>query len=210
MVARLIVFLKAPLPGTVKTRLAAEVGDEKACAIYCELVETLLANLAPVYDLELRISPNDGDISQWARAGWAVRGQGTGTLTNRLILAFAEAFAQGADRVVIIGSDCPEVAVADIEAAWTALKTHDVVLGPAADGGYWLVGLCRPLPEIFTGIPWSSSQVLEKTMAIARQLGCKTHLLRTLNDVDTFADWQRFQRLRLNGGLSDSGAAEPR
>jgi glycosyltransferase A (GT-A) superfamily protein (DUF2064 family) len=94
----------------------------------------------------------------------------------------------------VIGSDCPEVTAADIQTAWKDLKEYDVVLGPASDGGYWLVGMRRPVLEIFTEIPWSSDQVLEKTLESARRMGCTTHLLRTLNDVDTIADWDRFQR----------------
>jgi uncharacterized protein len=212
---RLIVFLKAPRVGEVKTRLGLETGMENALGIYRQLLDSLLENLKSFRGVELRVTPNDGgeEIQGWVRPGWVVRKQGTGGLTERLVAAFAEAFASGAERVVVIGSDCPEVTIEDIETAWEALATNDLVLGPAVDGGYWLVGLRRALPEIFSGIAWSSDRVLEKTLQIARQSGLKTHLLRTLNDVDTFADWERFQHSRggdANGDLSDSGAAEPR
>jgi rSAM/selenodomain-associated transferase 1 len=193
---RLIIFLKAPRAGGVKTRLARDAGEEKALRIYCELVESLLENLKRIARGELWVTPDGSEVKDWLPAGWTVRAQGNGGLTERLARAFDAGFGEGAERVVVIGSDCPEVTVADIEEAWKALGNNDVVLGPAADGGYWLVGLRRRLPEIFTDIPWSTEEVLEKTLAIARSLGCKTHLLRTLNDVDTVADWERFQRLR--------------
>lgn len=195
---RSILFLKAPRLGEVKTRLAREAGEEKALSIYCELVEALLGNLKGIGAGELRVTPDDGDVRRWTPEGWKVRGQGDGGLTERLTRAFAESFAEGAERVVVIGSDCPEVTPRDLQEAWEALERCDLVLGPAVDGGYWLVGLRRPAPEIFTDIPWSTGAVLEKTLDIARALGLKTHLLRTLNDVDTLADWELFQRKKLN------------
>jgi uncharacterized protein len=193
---RAIVFLKAPRAGEVKTRLGREVGMERACEIYQALVGILLKNLQSIPKLELRITPDHADISHWLQPGWTARGQGNGGLTERLQLAFQQGFAEGAQRIVVIGSDCPEVTAADIQNAWAALEEHEVVLGPANDGGYWLVGMRRPLLEIFTEIPWSSDQVLEKTLESARGLGYTTRLLRTLNDVDTIADWERFQRAK--------------
>src|SRR4051812_9575095 len=140
-VRRLILFLKAPRPGAVKTRLGREIGMEAARGVYCELVELLLGNLANVSEVELRVSPGDAEkeIAPWVRPSWRVTKQGAGDLTERLTLAFAEAFRDGASRVLIIGSDCPEVTESDIRSGWEALGQNDVVLGPATDGGYWLV-----------------------------------------------------------------------
>jgi uncharacterized protein len=93
--------------------------------------------------------------------------------------------------VVIIGSDCVELASKDIRCAWRELKTHDVVVGPAMDGGYWLIGLRAPRPELFEGIHWSTDAVLGETLQRAKALGLRIQLLRILSDVDTAEDWQR-------------------
>ena len=204
---KLIVFVKAPRPGTVKTRLAEAIGSADACKAYRVLVETLLEQLAELPEVELRFSPADAarEIQPWLRAGWEARPQGTGDLGQRLVSAFAEAFSAGVKRVVIIGSDCPAVAVADIECAWSALLSHDVALGPARDGGYWLIGLRQPQPEFFHSIPWSTADVLRETQQRARLLKLKTYLLRELTDVDTVNDWHEFMtvhigRRGINGG----------
>ena len=119
--------------------------------------------------------------------------QGGGDLGTRLTRTFAEHFAQGAERVVVIGADCPELTAADIAAALDALKVCDVVLGPALDGGYWLVGLRAPQPGLFREIAWSTTEVLAQTEAKARAAGLSVRRLRALSDVDTFDDWQRWR-----------------
>ncbi len=191
---RLIIFVKAPRAGGVKTRLARSIGSEAAAAAYCTLVATLLKNLATLSEVELRFAPDDaaGIIEPWRRPPWRVRPQGTGDLGERLDGAFIDAFADGAQRVVIIGSDCPVVTAPDITDAWTSLLQHDVVLGPATDGGYWLVGLRSPQPALFQNIHWSTDTVLGATQARARAAKLTVHLLRELSDVDTEKDWQEY------------------
>ena len=191
---RLIVFLKAPRPGAVKTRLAATLGAAVACAAYRHLVETLLRPLAALENVELCFTPEDAgsEIEPWAQPKWRLTVQGGGDLGSRLDRAFRRAFDEGAKQIVIIGSDCPEVGAADILAAWTALLSHDVVLGPATDGGYWLIGMRAPQPDLFANFPWSTNTVLRETLERCRAAGLETHLLRELSDVDTEADWHRF------------------
>lgn len=191
---RLTVFLRAPRPGAVKTRLAATLGAAEACAAYRHLVETLLQQLVELENVELCFAPDDAgsEIKPWSRTTWRLTAQGTGDLGSRLDRAFRRAFDEGAKRVVIIGSDCPEVSASDIQAAWTALLPHDVVLGPATDGGYWLIGLRAPQSGLFEDIPWSTNAVLRKTLERCRAAGLTTRLLRELTDVDTEADWRRF------------------
>jgi rSAM/selenodomain-associated transferase 1 len=191
---RLIIFLKAPRAGLVKTRLATGIGPTAALRAYERLVETLLAGLAPLPGAELRFTPDDAanEVSRWLRDGWSSHGQGSGDLGERLCRAFRDAFASGARRVVVIGSDCPEVTPADIESAWAALEMHDVALGPATDGGYWLIGLRALHEAIFRDIHWSTNSVSAETLAICQQGGLSVHRLRTLSDVDTVEDWQRF------------------
>jgi uncharacterized protein len=191
---KLIVFLKVPRPGQVKTRLAATLGEAEACAAYRRLVVTLLRQLAALENVELCFAPNDAgsEIVGWAQPTWRLTAQGSGDLGSRLNQAFRRAFDEGTQRVVVIGSDCPEVSVSDIQEAWTALSSHDVVLGPATDGGYWLIGLRTHCPELFADVPWSTNGVLRVTLERSRAAGLRTHLLRELTDVDTEADWRRF------------------
>ncbi len=191
---KLIVFLKAPRPGFVKTRLSATLGARQACEAYRHLVETLLRQLAVLKNVELCFAPDDAgsEIKPWAQTDWRLAAQGPGDLGRRLDRAFARTFDEGTGRVVVIGSDCPDVSPGDIQAAWTALLSHDVVLGPATDGGYWLIGLRAPQPGLFADVAWSTNGVLDETLERSRAAGLKTLLLRKLTDVDTEADWRRF------------------
>lgn len=195
---RLILFVKAARVGAVKTRIAETMGAGKACEIHRELVRTVLAQLATLREVQLRFAPDDAaaEIAAWLQAGWTSAPQGEGDLGARLERAFAEAFASGAERVVIVGSDCPELKSGDVRTAWKELKSHDVVVGPAIDGGYWLIGLRAPHAELFRDIAWSSDQVLGQTLGRAKGKGLKIQLLRILSDVDTEADWNAYVRER--------------
>lgn len=192
---RLVMMLKAPRAGWVKTRLAAALGPDGAVAAYRELVTAVQRNLAAWPEVELRHAPDDAgaELIEWLQPGWSLAPQGGGDLGTRLTRTFVEHFAQGARRVVVIGADCPEVTAEDIAAALDALKVCDVVLGPALDGGYWLVGLRAPQPGLFQEIAWSTTEVLAQTEAKARAAGLSVRRLRALSDVDTFEDWQRWR-----------------
>lgn len=189
-------FVRAPRPGAVKTRLAETLGATAACDAYRVLVETLLNELSEVADVELRFTPDDAsaEIKPWLRKSWQMRPQGQGSLGRRLQTAFAETLSRGAQRVAIIGSDCPSVTSRDIEEAWSALETNDVVIGPARDGGYWLIGLRQPQPTLFDGIAWSTETVLRETLHRAEVVGLRVKFLRELSDVDTEADWRAFNQ----------------
>ena len=191
---QLIVFVKAPRPGTVKTRVARTAGAERACAIYREMVATVLHKFASIRSVQLRFAPDDAaeEIKPWLREGWVAVPQGQGELGERLQRAFVESFAVGVERVVIVGSDCPEVKSGDIRTAWKELKSNDLVIGPAVDGGYWLIGLRALHPELFRAIAWSSDQVLAQTLAQAESIGLRAQLLRILSDIDTEEDWNAY------------------
>jgi rSAM/selenodomain-associated transferase 1 len=150
--------------------------------------------LAPMQHVQLRFTPDDSisEIQQWCRPNWRLQPQGQGDLGLRLHRAFDAAFASGSRRVAVIGSDCPLVTPPDIITAWQALDTHDLVLGPARDGGYWLIALRQPQPELFTGIPWSSPSVLQSTLSAATSANLNTFLLRELSDIDLERDWLDF------------------
>jgi uncharacterized protein len=193
--ADVIVFVKAPRSGTVKTRLACTLGNETACDIYKALVASVLRTFSSFPSVQLRFSPDDAlsDITPWLRPGWAAHPQGPGDLGQRMLRAFAHSFGRGMSKVIIIGSDCPEITLRDIDQASDALSSHGLVLGPATDGGYWLIGLTKSEPALFEEITWSSRHVLAETLARAAALGIRVHLLRSLSDIDTAEDWERCQ-----------------
>ena len=201
MAADVIVFIKAPRSGTVKTRLARTLGDQAACDIYKALLSSTLATLSSFPGLQIRFSPDDAlrDISPWLHPGWAANPQGPGDLGQRMLRAFEHSLGRGVSKVIIIGSDCPEITLHDIDQASSALSSHDLVLGPATDGGYWLIGLAKTEPALFEGITWGSRHVLAETLARATALGMRIHLLRTLSDIDTAEDWERYQRSKQGG-----------
>jgi len=192
--ARLIVFVKAPRPGRVKTRLAKDIGEEEACDAYRELAETLFENLAEIANVELCFAPANAahELRPWLRKGWTLAPQAGGELGNRLHKAFLSAFEDGCEKVAIIGSDCPEVTAGDIREAWKRLKRRDLVLGPATDGGYWLIALKRPCAGLFQKIPWSTDRVLARTIAAGTDAGLKIDCLRPLTDIDTLDEWREF------------------
>jgi len=179
---KLIVMVKAPRPGAVKTRLAKTIGATAACAAYRRMVGVLLSNLSSLSGVELRYTPDDAadDIQPWCQPGWTSHPQGDGDLGQRLKRAFAEAFASGAQHVAVLGSDCPEVTAGDVREAWTGLKTHELVVGPATDGGYWLIGLSQPQPQLFDGVHWSSETVRAETYSAPARVSCASNFYVSL------------------------------
>jgi uncharacterized protein len=190
----LIVFLKVPRPGFVKTRFAATVGAEKACEIYLELVEGLLERIRSLPNVELRIAPDDGigECESWRQPPWTIRSQGEGDLGARMSRAFEAAFSCGWDRVLAIGSDCPYVGIDEIHEGRERLEQASVVLGPAKDGGYWMIGMRKFLPALFGGIEWSTEKVLEQTLKRAEAGGGSVSLLESLEDIDDIEAWDRY------------------
>lgn len=193
---RILVFLKAPRPGSVKTRLAAALDDEAAAAIYRVLVARTLGVFEGSEGVELWYSPDEAEaeVRGLGRPGWRLQPQGPGDLGERLRRAVSGAFGEGAREVVVVGTDTPAMEREDLEAAWTRLADHDVVVGPAVDGGYWLLGLRKDCPGLFAGIPWSTAEVLSATLARAADLGLRVGRLRELRDVDTLEDWRAWLR----------------
>jgi uncharacterized protein len=192
----LLIFLKAPRPGQVKTRLAKTIGAEAACAAYRQLTETVLDRVSPLSGVHLRYAPDDAfaEIQPWLRPGWEAAAQGPGDLGERLRTAFVETFNRRARQVVVIGSDCPGVTARDIETAWAGLQENDVVIGPATDGGYWLIGLREPQPGLFKNMAWSTKTVFQETVERCKAAGLRVRLLRELADVDTEADWIAYSK----------------
>jgi rSAM/selenodomain-associated transferase 1 len=193
----LIIFVRNPQSGKTKTRLIPVIGAEQAAQLQHEMTLHTLAVArsfcrAGHWQTEVRFT--DGTTADLcSRYGPDLRyaDQGPGDLGQRLKAAFAEAFANRAATVIAIGSDCPAIAERHLQSATDALQQHDLVLGPAADGGYYLIGLRRPAPELFDQISWSTAQVLNQTVEAARRLSLSIHRLETLADVDEPSDLAR-------------------
>lgn len=196
MIPTVILFLKAPRPGFVKTRLAAEVGAPAATAIYRQLAQEQRRRIPAKWRAEVHFAPADAEpeMRVWLGGRGVFRPQVDGDLGARLSAGFAAAFQAGGAPVIAIGGDCPALDAACLEEARRTLREADVVLGPADDGGYYLIGLNRPTPELFAGIPWSTPQALEATVARAARAGLRVRLLGTKLDIDDAASWKKYLR----------------
>jgi len=200
-----ILMLKAPIPGIVKTRLAATVGEDEAVRIYRLLVEQQLSALPAAWNVNVHFTPHEADrlMRDWLeplRARLAFLPQTDGDLGQRLSTAIATEFARGASTVIAIGGDCPDLDQRILSAAAAALLTHDAVVGPATDGGYYLLGLQRPCPALFQEIAWSTACVLAQTRDKLQAAGLTWTELPPLEDVDDQGAWQRVLACRLVAG----------
>lgn len=194
---RLLVFVKEPSPGKVKTRLAREVGDGEAARIYQLLGRTVVEQVRTGhYRTVVYYDPPGARerVEAWLGSqALEFRPQAPGDLGKRLEAAFEEAFSAAA-LVLAIGTDAPGVNAEVVEEAFRLLENADLVLGPARDGGYYLIGLRRPCGELFRAIPWSTGDVLKVTIGKAEGLGLTTALLPVRSDVDTVEDWRALLR----------------
>lgn len=197
--ATLCIFARAPVHGRVKSRLAAEIGADAALAAHVELVEDTLARVADVDGVQSELWLDDIDhpvARAWAeRWHLPLRRQASGDLGARMHRAIACCVEAGALGIVI-GTDCPAIDAGYVRQAVAALAVHDVVLAPAADGGYGLVGARCPVPAIFQQIAWGTGSVLTGTLAAAAAARHSVALLGEIEDVDTAADWNRYLRSR--------------
>lgn len=196
---RLCVFVKAPEPGRVKGRLAVGLGAELACAAYEEVAEHCLAALsasAAPKELWVAGGVDHRKIQTWAaRFGFPLRSQPAGDLGAKMLAAI-ESCHQADQAAMVVGSDLPELNAAYVADACAALGGHDVVLGPAEDGGYGLIGMHEPVAELFADMPWGTPLVLSETRRRAARLGLRVAQAPLLWDVDNLADWRRFQALQ--------------
>ena len=204
-------FARVPEPGAVKTRLAARVGEDRALAVYRGLGKLIYSRVRPFHPHQAAVkvvhTPDNGgdDVRAWLGENVETSGQGEGDLGKRMARALKEAFDDGADRVAVIGTDCPELNRGVLEHALNSLDSHDVVFGPAQDGGYYLVavhrrGADRALQALFTEIPWSSPTTLAVSVSHATDAGLEIAQIQTLSDIDTAEDWLAWQeRLKARG-----------
>jgi hypothetical protein len=186
----LLYFVKYPEPGRVKTRLAQAVGDAEAARLYREVVESNLSELGTLppesVSLVVTFDPpeREKEVRAWLSNDHLYFPQKKGELGERLGWAFEALFGHGAKKVLAVGSDTIGLRASLIEEACEALNRSDLVLGPAKDGGYYLIGLSRPEPRLFENIPWSTPEVFNRTVACAKACELSYTLLEELEDLD--------------------------
>ena len=183
-----VVFGREPIPGEVKSRLAAGIGAEAAARVYAAILEHTL-EVARNSGARVVLSLAEVPSGSWARdVDAVVEIQRGNDLGDRMDDAFARRFAEGEGRVVMVGSDCPWFTATHVAKASAKLGGADAVLGPAADGGYWLVAQRPPGLAMFARIPWSSPETLEETRKRISALGGTWYELEELVDIDTLED----------------------
>ncbi|TFV97741.1 glycosyltransferase [Algoriphagus kandeliae] len=192
----IIIFQKNPEKGRVKTRLAADIGEDQALEVYLKLCEICYktCNSYPADKFLFFDSYLPSDIIPGAE-GFQYLIQDAGDLGNKMNEALQRILGKGYEKVVLIGTDCPELTSEHLKQAFEYLEYNDVVLGPALDGGYYLVGVKNKVPEIFDGIPWSTNEVLKKTIKKCTSIGLSYKSLTELSDLDTLDDWNRLKYL---------------
>lgn len=187
----LLVFAKSPEPGRVKTRLARVMGPARAAELYRRMGRRVVDQLrGGDYRIVVCFDPPDAEraVRRWLGAdSLSFRPQSPGDLGERMVRAFEGAFRR-AEEVCVVGTDAPSVDRTVISRAFRELERVDVVLGPARDGGYYLMALKRPIPALFRDVPWSTDAVLEVTLERARELGLAVAQLEERSDVDTVED----------------------
>ena len=187
-------------PGRAKTRLGAELGWGAASRFHRACVETSLARFGAVADRRLlaitpfsRVDEFRSAIRSVTSSGWSIVPQAEGDLGQRMRQFFEEAFAGGACRVVLVGSDTPTLPLSFLEQAFAALESYPVVLGPADDGGYYLLGASQAAPPIFEGIDWGTSQVWRQSTERLREAQIDYAVLPAWYDIDTLDDLCRLR-----------------
>jgi rSAM/selenodomain-associated transferase 1 len=187
----IVVYGREPIAGRVKTRLAASIGGEAAAELYRLLLARAVQQAVQTgFQVVLALSEQPG-------AGWntppgvALEIQRGGDLGARLADTFDRRFSENWSRVIVVGSDCPGMTAEHIRSAETELERCAVVLGPAEDGGYWLVGQRPPGADLFSGVSWSTSGVMEATRSRLREAGIEWAEIERLADVDTLKDLER-------------------
>lgn len=205
MTACVIVMAKAPLAGCAKTRLQREMGlaDDEIVRLASAFVLDTLTACHGVNEARIRVhfAPPEGERALRDLApDVELVPQADGDLGARMIAAIDAAFSDDCDRVAVIGTDMPQIASATLQAAFDGLTRVECVLGPAEDGGYWLIGLRTRRPELFAGIEWSTPRVFEQTLERVRAAAVTHELLAPDFDIDGAADVARLRQAIARGG----------
>lgn len=185
---RLVLFTRFPVPGSAKTRLIPAVGAEGAAAVHKRLTEQTAKTLRHIgHTIEIHYTGENAEaFAQWLGGDLTYVAQAAGDLTDRLLAAIHPA------PVIFLGSDTPDLSVHHVHAAVDALRKSDVVVGPADDGGYYLIGMARPYPLLLTDMRWSTEHVMPDTLARLHQHDIGYEILETLHDCDRPEDLHRW------------------
>ncbi len=192
----LLIFAKYPEPKQVKTRLYPEISYEHAAGLYRAMVEDICDSVcnSSKFDTIVYFTPETKEeaFQEWLTSRITLKAQHEGELSERLTGAFDEQFNEGYKNVAAIGADCLILSEQDIGNAFRDLDSNDAVVGPTEDGGYYLIGLSRMIPELFNNISWSSEQVFSQTNRILHSLSLQSCTLEIKYDIDTYDDLKRF------------------
>ena len=186
--SHLIIFIKNPVAGKVKTRLADAIGDEMALEVYLQLLAITRVVSENVDCTRHLFYSDEIESDEWDSDKFNKHVQEGDSLGERMKNAFNQVFALGAKQAVIIGSDCPKLNSNLVHSAFEILNEKDVVIGPAKDGGYYLIGMRAPLPFLFDDKEWSTDTVFEDTVVDLMENRLTYGRLRQLSDVDTIYD----------------------
>lgn len=189
----LVIFAKYPAPGLVKTRLARIIGDTAACEIYRSFTDIIIGKAAVIKDVRIRldIAPFTDESFSYFNKRYPnvdVVPQSGDDLGARMLNSITSAYSSGFERTCMIGTDIPDLPLEIINEAFKSLLQNDVVLGPSNDGGYYLIGMKIPIPQLFEDIAWSTDTVFSNTSSRAASLGFSLSVLPRFSDVDTMED----------------------
>ena len=206
-----ILFARYPQIGKVKTRLATRLGQDQVLGLYRCFVKDILATLRKSgYPVSIGFLPVDREeqMTAWLGPGPTYLPQKGADLGRRMCHAFEQVFAAASppvDQALLVGSDIPDMDQGTLDQAFDALAHNDATLGPAADGGYYLIGFNRPAftRKVFTGITWGGGQVFAKTMIKFEKAGLTVHVLPERLDIDTYDDLEAFYRRAKDKGLRE-------
>lgn len=187
----LIVFVKNAIHGQVKTRLAADIGDDEAMRIYNKLVTRTREAVSGLPISTFIYYSSFLAEDEWSSESYIKGVQYGADLGERMSNAIQAVLGEK-QKVVLIGSDCPTIHRDHIREACNQLSSNQLVLGPSYDGGYYLIGMDNHYPELFSGISWSTSAVFDQTIAIASKLHLQTALLKHEPDIDFASDWEKY------------------
>lgn len=192
----LILFYKYPEKGKVKTRLAQSVGEQQALEIYTCMIADLHSTAAKVPVSKITASTQPGEALT-EKSIYDTFFQEGADLGEKMLNAFRRVFLLGCSKALLTGGDCPEVTAELFENAFEALSDHDYVIGPAIDGGYYLIGMKKEVcsSSVFTGIPWSTSRVLDATTEKLNAEKYTYKFIKKLNDIDTLEDAENFLKI---------------
>jgi len=205
----IILFVKYPEKGKVKTRLSAELGAETTRNLYKCFVSDLIGILEKKrYTFKIAFYPSGSDkkIIPWLGQEHSYITQKGRDLGERMENAFKEVFLEGFKEVLVVGTDIPDLTPSLIDKALKALKRSDAVIGPCYDGGYYLIGFKKKtfLSDTFKGIQWSTERVFKDTMVVFTKKGYKVHVLPKLRDVDRIEDLRDFYKRSKKPGCNYS------